>query len=519
MSQADWGTINPDTKSGTALASDLDDFKSAVHTMHSGSTAPSYVATWMLWADTTAANAVYRAYDGAQSVPVFQIDAANNVARCAIDSDGDSYLASPSDDQFRFVVGGVTTAYVNAAGFGFGLAPSYSFDSLTASNIGARITSTFATRAGPGPYLVLDRNHGTGAANDVLGAILLRGRNAAGSLTNFGVLGGLAVDVTSGSEDGYVYFQCASPTASGALRTRQILGGNSFSCRWYDETTAELMRLTDAGTLSIGTTAATAHVTINSGATNSVLALQSSDTTAALLLLDNTTTTTGNFPIAFSRAGDVTTLHSGGLSALTIAADAGVYTPTATGGSQGPDTINAAALYDDGVAVLPTQVLTDTSFPGFGSGGTNDITGIRSNHIEIRIVVANFNFDGGGNVGVRLGDSGGIESTGYVCNTYDVDSDAASTFASSTDRHLVAGDMSSIAIGHGEIVITRQSTSSNSYTIVSTYAMFDAGGSPSYMFSQATGTKTLTGGPLDRIQIVTSDANGWSAGSAVVLVR
>ena len=56
MSQYDFGTIDPNTKSGTALASDLNSWRNALHTTHGGSTAPSYITAGMLWLDTTSAN-------------------------------------------------------------------------------------------------------------------------------------------------------------------------------------------------------------------------------------------------------------------------------------------------------------------------------------------------------------------------------------------------------------------------------------------------------------------------------
>jgi len=106
MSQSDFGTINPSTKSGTDLATDLNNFRTAQNTMHSGTTAPTYIATGMIWANSTTSNLIYNAYDGTDSIPVFVLDATNNVARVALDADRDTYIASATDDVMAFIVGG-----------------------------------------------------------------------------------------------------------------------------------------------------------------------------------------------------------------------------------------------------------------------------------------------------------------------------------------------------------------------------------------------------------------------------
>jgi hypothetical protein len=52
MSQYDFGTINPDTKSGSALAGDLNNWRDAMQSNNSGATAPTVTYPFMWWADT-----------------------------------------------------------------------------------------------------------------------------------------------------------------------------------------------------------------------------------------------------------------------------------------------------------------------------------------------------------------------------------------------------------------------------------------------------------------------------------
>ena len=64
MSQFDFGTINPDTKSGSALASDLNSWRDALHSMHRGSTRPTYAVHGMMWIDDSATPWLVKIYNG-----------------------------------------------------------------------------------------------------------------------------------------------------------------------------------------------------------------------------------------------------------------------------------------------------------------------------------------------------------------------------------------------------------------------------------------------------------------------
>ena len=71
MAQVDFGTIDPATKSGTALADDLNDWRDSVHSSHSGTTAPSYIVEGMLWYDTD--TNIIGGYNGTSTVDLFDI--------------------------------------------------------------------------------------------------------------------------------------------------------------------------------------------------------------------------------------------------------------------------------------------------------------------------------------------------------------------------------------------------------------------------------------------------------------
>jgi Chaperone of endosialidase len=55
MSQFDFGTIDPNVKTGTQLASDLNAWRTALHSTHAGVARPSYAIPGMLWVDQVSA--------------------------------------------------------------------------------------------------------------------------------------------------------------------------------------------------------------------------------------------------------------------------------------------------------------------------------------------------------------------------------------------------------------------------------------------------------------------------------
>lgn len=79
MSQSDFGTIVATTKSGTQLASDLNGWRTAVHSGHSGTTRPSYAVAGMTWTNTAANPYVVNFYDGTDDIVIGTINTTTNV--------------------------------------------------------------------------------------------------------------------------------------------------------------------------------------------------------------------------------------------------------------------------------------------------------------------------------------------------------------------------------------------------------------------------------------------------------
>ena len=98
MSQYDFGTIVATTKSGTALAADLNAWRSAVHSMHKGPTAPTYAVAGMQWCDdTTSPIWIVKQYDGV---------AWSSLA--VVDSTNDKMWAVGQDLRYRYPLAGGT---------------------------------------------------------------------------------------------------------------------------------------------------------------------------------------------------------------------------------------------------------------------------------------------------------------------------------------------------------------------------------------------------------------------------
>lgn len=84
MSQSDFGTIDPNTKNGTELASDLNSFRDALHTSHLGSSRPSYVQAGMVWIDDTGAPLwTMKAFDGTDDLTLFTLNIDTNTIGAA----------------------------------------------------------------------------------------------------------------------------------------------------------------------------------------------------------------------------------------------------------------------------------------------------------------------------------------------------------------------------------------------------------------------------------------------------
>lgn len=212
----------------------------------------------------------------------------------------------------------------------------------------------------------------------------------------------------------------------------------------------------------------------------------------ARCVLDNAGAETGALEVRIGNAGTAT---------QRLFVRTGVYTPNATGGDQGADTINASAIYDDGVQIRPEVLGTAVAMSGSSTTTYSSIpSGI--NWIEVSFDgLSNSSTD---NVLVQIGDSGGLETTGYTSAS----SNDAGSDVSSTAGFIVSLSGTAANVLRGTLRLVR---STGNVWVSSHSGMLDQdegihGG----------GARTTLDSALDRVAILSTAGNTFDAGTVNV---
>ncbi|MEO1223784.1 MAG: hypothetical protein AAFX92_06125 [Pseudomonadota bacterium] len=115
MSQFDFGTINPDTKDGTTLASDLGAWRDALNTFHGGASRPSYVQAGMLWRKEVSGTLwELNIYDGSTDIVIANINPSTNVFSLPNDSVGNAAMQANAINTGNIVNLAVTAGKLGA---------------------------------------------------------------------------------------------------------------------------------------------------------------------------------------------------------------------------------------------------------------------------------------------------------------------------------------------------------------------------------------------------------------------
>lgn len=147
MSQFDYGTIDPTTKSGSALAGDLNSFRDALHSTHKGPAAPSYAVAGLHWIDDTGDPIwLLKVFDGADWIVEAVIDTTNNVSYPVSVNPVLTYpTAGGSANALTLTPAVPMTAYANRAKVTFTAAFNNSgAATLNVSGVGAKAIRTIA---------------------------------------------------------------------------------------------------------------------------------------------------------------------------------------------------------------------------------------------------------------------------------------------------------------------------------------------------------------------------------------
>ena len=182
---------------------------------------------------------------------------------------------------------------------------------------------------------------------------------------------------------------------------------------------------------------------------------------------------------------------------------------TAQGAFQNVNGLGTATqvLTSNGPSALPTW--EDAGGGSGGGGGTFGtlvsttsvasaaFTGLPANIKQITIILASISFvNSSANTTLQIGDSGGLETTGYVSTAYD-------TTTSTSTAHFILNDNSNNTL-NGRITLTRLDTGSNVWILSGVTSRAST-------IQTLSGSKSLTG-ELDRLTVSCS-VNNFSAGS------
>lgn len=139
------------------------------------------------------------------------------------------------------------------------------------------------------------------------------------------------------------------------------------------------------------------------------------------------------------------------------------------------------------------------------SGTAVDFTGIPAGTKRIMISVESMSTNGNTGVSIQIGDSGGIETTGYVCAT-------GNAGTSTTEFPITGGSGAAAAVYQGVTILTLLNASTNTWTVSSQVARTDVA-----TVLTVSGSKP-TSATLDRIRIKTGNGTDtFDAGSVNIL--
>lgn len=86
MSQSDFGNLSSPLPGSEFINNKLEPWRDALHTMHSGSSRPSYAVAGLMWRDTTTNPQVIKIYDGTDDMVVGYLDTTNNTFQVGTNS-------------------------------------------------------------------------------------------------------------------------------------------------------------------------------------------------------------------------------------------------------------------------------------------------------------------------------------------------------------------------------------------------------------------------------------------------
>ena len=182
--------------------------------------------------------------------------------------------------------------------------------------------------------------------------------------------------------------------------------------------------------------------------------------------------------------------------------------------------VDTAQIVDSAVtsAKIASGVLGFTNGTKVSPTGVSQVTftGIPSTARMIVINTDGLSFTGSGNTdfAVRIGDSGGIETSGYKATAVYLSTNSAEASpagAGYTDKFVFSYQPDQNGTLHAQMILTCMDTSTNTWNFSNLASMYSAG----YVQAGA-GVKSLSD-TLTQVQILTAGGQNWDAGSINIM--
>lgn len=187
----------------------------------------------------------------------------------------------------------------------------------------------------------------------------------------------------------------------------------------------------------------------------------------------------------------------------------GIFAAAASGADMGAGSANFTGVYDDGNQIHATQDGLKTA-QATTSGTAFDFTGIRSDARRITIMFAGVSLSGTEDFLVQIGDSGGLETTGYVSSSTVSSSGGVATSFSTTG--FVMRSQTAATVFSGHMILTLLDPATNQW------AASHTGKRDTNASIFGGGDKSLSA-VLDRIRVTRTGTDTFDAGAINILVE
>ena len=269
---------------------------------------------------------------------------------------------------------------------------------------------------------------------------------------------------------------------AGVTGTAAILGANTFTALQTEAAGADI-----ASATATDLTAATGNVVVITGTTTATSLTMTKGQQMVLIAA-------AAWPLTYH----ATTMNITGGVDYTCAAGDRLYVV-----KDDDDVIRVSVLKQDGSAVVSSGGITVGTPVSVGTGTSFEVTGIPAGTKRITIAITTeirvSGPSGGDELWLRIGDSGGIETSGYVANVFSAAGDNPETSAFPIDA---AYNATTNTYYYFTIILSLTDSSTNLWSLVGvSYTL--GNGDEAYSMG---GIKALSG-ELDRISLVTDQGN------------